>query len=431
MSSRLVLGLGVSGIGVVKLLLSQGKRVIGFEEKLTEAKQEELAPLIRKGMRVVSRLEDAPLQECDGVIVSPGFSPKNTQVVELEKRGIPLVGEADYCLKGVKQPIIGITGTNGKTTVTKLTEHILNLSGRRARALGNVGVSFGEYFVSPDPDEIIVAELSSFQLYRLHQKVIDVGIILNVADDHFEWHGSMEAYCLAKLQIGKCLKQGGRLFIHDEIKKEYEEYLKKVSFDTFGVEQFEKIASNFPVEYRKIPKHERENRLAAWLLTSHFGVTEEQFHQALKSFRIPAHRIEYVATIDGVKYYNDSKGTNVSAVIAAVEAMEGPILLIAGGVDKGGSFKPWIRSFDSRVKRIFAIGEAARKLQDEVGAEIEVEEVRTMNRAVIRAVEMAKRGDNVLLSPGCASFDQYRDYRHRGESFKQEILIIGERSNKQ
>ena len=431
MDQVLVLGLGVSGMGVAKLLLSQGNLVIGVEENLSLKKEEELRPLIKGGMRVCSRLDEALLNRCDFAVVSPGISPRSAHYLELKKAGIECVGEADYCFRGVKQPVIGITGTNGKTTVTKLTEHVLNASGRCARALGNVGDSLGDYFSSPDPEEILVVELSSFQLHRFKQNVFDLGIILNLEEDHLEWHGSMREYSLAKLQMGRCLKKDGRFFIHDAIKKECEKFLKKVSFDTFGGQACEKIACNLSQEYRKLSKHELENRQAAWLLTSHFGVIEEQFYLSLKSFQMLVHRLEFVALIEGVNYYNDSKGTNVAAVKAAVDAMEGPVLLIAGGVDKGGSFKPWIQSFHSRVKLVLAIGEAAGKIQNEIGTEIEVEVVERMDLAVKRAEAIAKRGDNVLLSPGCASFDQFQDYRHRGNAFKQEISILVERRNKQ
>ena len=411
-------------MGIARLLLSQGNLVIGVEENLSLKKEEALRPLVKRGMRLFSRLDEALLNRCDFAVVSPGISPRSAHYLELQRAGIACVGEADYCFRGARQPVIGITGTNGKTTVTKLTEHVLNTSGKRACALGNVGDSFGDYFTSPNHEEIVVAELSSFQLYHFNQKVFDLGIILNLEEDHLQWHGSKEEYRLAKLQMGRCIKKEGRFFIHEAIKKESEEFLKKVPFDTFGGEGFEKIACNLPQEYRKLPKHELENRQAAWLLTSHFGVTEEQFCLSLKSFQMLAHRLEFVALIDGVNYYNDSKGTNISAVSAAVNAMEGPVLLIAGGVDKGGSFKPWIQSFHSRVKRILAIGEAAKKIQNEIGADIEVEVVGRMDLAIKRAEAVAKRGDNVLLSPGCASFDQFQDYRHRGEVFKQEISIL-------
>lgn len=421
MSRVLVLGLGVSGTGVVKLLFSQGHTVVGVEEKLSKEKELELAPLVQQGMRLVSRVEDGDLKECAFAVVSPGIAPHSGLYQTVERGGIEIIGEADYCFRGVRQPVIGITGTNGKTTVTKLVEHVLNGAGRPARALGNVGASLGEYFVDPKREEIVVAEMSSYQLYRFEQPVFDLGVILNLGEDHLLWHGSMEAYAQAKFQMGSCLKEGGRFFIHEEIKNEYEQFLKMIPFDTFGGIVDEKIATNLLGEYRKLPKHDLENLVAAWALTAPFGVTQEQFLMGVRSFQKPEHRIERVAQIDGVNYINDSKGTNVSAVIAAVLAMEGPIFLIAGGEDKGGSFAPWIPHFLPRVKRVFAIGDAAEKIKNEIGAKIEVEVVGTMDKAVKRASEMAKSGDNILLSPGCASFDQFRNYRHRGDAFKNIV----------
>ncbi len=434
MLQAVVLGLGVSGKGVVRLLLSQGYRVYGVDESLSVSKRQELDPLIKEGMELFSCLETISLKECAFAVVSPGISPKSPLYCELQREGIEIVGEAEFCFRsiGKTQSVIGITGTNGKTTVTLLTEHILNSSGKKARALGNVGASLGEYFCHPDPQEIVVAELSSFQLETLTQKVFDAGIVLNLSLDHLDRHETMEEYGLAKLQLGKCLKSQQPFFIHCCLEPMAKKLIIDFPFSLFGgAEDQEKIATFLPLGYRKLPKHERENVLAAWYLVSKFGVSQEQFIQALSTFKKPPHRLEFVASIDGVKYYNDSKGTNIEAVISAVEAMQGDVILIAGGVDKGGSYRPWLKAFKGRVKRVLTIGEAASKMNAELGEGLEVEEVDTMESAVKRAKHLAKYQENVLLSPGCASFDQFRDYRHRGEVFKQLVFILGERRRNQ
>ncbi|HAZ15728.1 MAG TPA: UDP-N-acetylmuramoyl-L-alanine--D-glutamate ligase [Parachlamydiales bacterium] len=428
MATVAVLGLGVSGKAAALFLLAKGYRVFGIEEKLNSEKEAELAFLKQKGVILSSRLSFPIGSPLSFAVVSPGVSPRSAAFQELVAQGVKIIGEADLCLKEARQTILGITGTNGKTTVTLLTEHILRAAGKKARAVGNVGDPFGSYFLQPDPEEILVAELSSFQLETLQQSVFDSAIILNLTPDHLDRHGSMRAYAQAKAQIGRCLKgESSSFFIYHEMVKEYRSLLSGLPFMSFG-ESEEKIADIVPQEYRKLPRHERENLFAAWLLVHSCGVTLAQFREACLTFKKPAHRIEFVASIDGVRYFNDSKGTNVDATRSAVDAMEGSVYLIVGGVDKGGSYQLWKRAFGTKVKKLLAIGEAAGKILSEMGADYDVEVVKTLPEAVGRAAGLAGRGENVLLSPGCASFDQFRDYKDRGEKYKQLIVTLEERS---
>ncbi len=181
------------------------------------------------------------------------------------------------------------------------------------------------------------------------------------------------------------------------------------------------VAFNKSDGYKKTSDHDQENALAAWLLVEKFGISREQFELALSIFKKPAHRIEYVGTVAGIRYYDDSKGTNLDAVIRAVESMHGKVWLIAGGVDKGASYALWKQAFTGKVKKIFAIGEAKRKIARETQEFCLVEELDTLEEAVRRASEEASPGDNVLLSPGCSSFDMFRDYEHRGQEFQRLV----------
>jgi UDP-N-acetylmuramoylalanine--D-glutamate ligase len=411
----LVIGFGKSGQSAYALLQHQGHEVVAVD------KDPKVAPPC-----------DVKVSDFDFVVVSPGVPQADPWYAEARRLGLEVVGEAELALREAKQPIIGITGTNGKTTVTLLVEHVLKCAGKKARALGNVGSPLAAYFIHPDPEEIIVAEISSYQLETLHSKVFDAGVILNITPDHLDRYSGMEEYAKAKCHLYNCLKEGAPFYVNIELLREYHPLLKG-EYRTYGsssgaflwtdkylVKELEKIAYFLPMRYRDMGIHESENVLAAWALCRHFDVTNDAFLQALESFQKPAHRIEFVATIGGVSYYDDSKGTNIDATMHAIESMSGPVVLIAGGVDKGSSYAPWKR-FQGKVRKIIAMGEAAEKICQELNIVFPVEIVPTMDQAVDLAKEIAKPGDAVLLSPGCSSFDMFRDYAHRGEEFKRRV----------
>lgn len=407
MKRVVVLGLGVSGKAAANYLTKNGYAVIGVDEKVGD----------------VNSLTPEMLQGVDFAIASPGIPPAVPWFRRLEEAGIEVVGEAEFFLRPARQTVIGVTGTNGKTTVTLLMTHVLQMAGKKARAVGNVGLAFGEYFLKPDPEEILVAELSSYQLYRMESRVLDGGVVLNLSDNHLDWHGSMEAYAAAKLRMGACLKEGGLFLLHESIPHRFSDLVQGNRYSLYGGNR-ETVASNSFLEYRRLPKYEWENLRAAWLCLAPFGVTEEQFCRAYATFKRPLHRLESLGLIEGVHYFNDSKGTTCDAVVVAVEAMQGPTYLIAGGLAKGCTFAPWRSRFGKHLKKIFAIGEAASQIEREVGEVFDVEVVHTLQRAVERAKRCAQPGESILLSPGCASFDQFKSYVDRGEQFRE--LVKGE-----
>lgn len=394
----LVIGLGMSGKSAARFLCAKGAQVIGVDRN-----PEKVGSL----PEVTVLNDDASLDFSDIslVVLSPGVSPTHPLCNLARERGIEVIGEIELGARSIHQPCIGITGTNGKTTVTLLVEHVLNRSGIPAVALGNVGVPFTEEILKPENQKkILVLELSSFQLETLNTPLLDAAAILNITLDHLDRYPSMKEYAEAKLRIKSCLKPGKWIFIHERALNQYGSHLDRTFLQSYSDSSFEK-----------------ENEQAAFLLCQTFGITKKQFEEALPSFRKPPHRLEYVCDIKGISYYNDSKGTNVDAVIRAVEKLSCRIVLIAGGIGKGAIFSEWIRPFANKVFAICAFGQDAKKIYEEISEHIPVTLCRNLEHAVEQASLIAKQGDTVLLSPGCASLDMFRNYAERGELFKSLV----------
>ncbi|MBS0653413.1 MAG: UDP-N-acetylmuramoyl-L-alanine--D-glutamate ligase [Verrucomicrobia bacterium] len=418
MQCALVLGLGLSGKAAVELLFAQGYQVIGADDK---ADPEQLRDLISRGLQLQSKSEDINWSLIKLFVVSPGISPKHPLYQAAAARGIEIVGEAELSFRSLSQPAIAITGTNGKTTVTLLIEHILNTSGIKAKALGNVGNPLSVYVLNPDPGAVIVAELSSYQLETMSVPVFDAAAILNITPDHLDRYASMEEYAKAKCRLQRLLKPGSPFFVSQQVADGFAHLLKPGYIVYTQSESIEEILSQ---EYRELGEHDIENAMAAWALCKPFKISAEQFRKGLSTFKKPHHRIEFVADIEGVHFYDDSKGTNIDAVIRAVQTMKGPVILIAGGVDKGSSYLAWKEAFCGKVKRIVAIGQAAPKIFRELSPFFEMEIVGSLSAAVEASLRHAVKGDHVLLSPGCSSFDMFRDYAHRGEEFQRTVFSL-------
>jgi len=430
----LILGMGKSGQAAYLFLKQRGYTVVG-----TDANRKVMDTLRKEGWNVSS---DEKVENFEFIVASPGIPQTDPLYKDARLKGKKIVGEAELAFREAKQPCVAITGTNGKTTVTLMVTHILNECGKKARALGNVGEPLTTYFLNPDPEEIIVAELSSYQLETMDAKAFDAGVILNITPDHLDRYRSMEEYAAAKCRLENCMKAEGALYVNMQLLKEHGHLLKS-NYRTFGsesgaylwtdksvVKAVEKVEYFFPEEYRQLGMHDCENALAAWAVCRELGVGSDVFLRGLSSFTKPAHRIEFVTDIEGVFYYDDSKGTNIDATIKAVDAMPGPVILIVGGVDKGVSYAPWKKEFVGKVKRILALGQVADKISRELQNEFPVMIVPTLDDAVELASLEAKKGECVLLSPGCSSFDMFRDYAHRGEEFKRCVHdLIKRRKN--
>lgn len=419
MSSILVLGVGTSGAAAAKLLRQRGYGVALFDDGWERGAGPDATALLQIGCQQLSR-QQAEEGRWEMVLLSPGV-PKNHPLVQHAlNRGAQLLGEAQLALAGCQQTCIGITGTNGKTTVTALVEHLLCHAGLRAKAVGNIGLPLCEAMLRPDPEEILVIELSSFQLELLEEPVLAAAALLNITPDHLDRHRSMEEYALAKARIARSLKPAAPLFCFEAIEERYGHLLPRGTTRYYGWNAPHQIVpGRYSLTGRPTYRHEEENIMAAYLLCQQLGLSEELFVSGLASFKLHPHRMERVALLAGVEYIDDSKGTNIDAVIRAVTSLPGPVVLIAGGLDKGLSFTDWIEPLQPKVKRIILMGQAAPKMAGELQAHFTIEIATSMADAVERAKQCSLPGDQVLLSPGCASFDAFRDYAHRGRTFQQ------------
>ncbi|HEY2810310.1 MAG TPA: Mur ligase family protein [Rhabdochlamydiaceae bacterium] len=400
----LILGLGKSGKAAAALLLSRGEEVWGFDDAILV-----LESLETVGVHVITDASRIDWRAIDSLIASPGVSPEHLIYKSAVEKKIPVIGEAELALRFLNQKAVGITGTNGKTTVTALITHILHLSGVSARALGNIGEPLCSYAKHPDPQEILVIELSSFQLETLRARALDAAAILNVTPDHLERYPDMESYARAKCAIQHCLKATAPLFVQQKVADSYG-HLLSAPYTPFAAKE----------------NRDEENVLAAWALCQTLGILPRQFESALKTFQKPSHRVEFVCEINGVCYYDDSKGTNVDAVVHAVQSMTGPAILIAGGIDKGASYMPWAHCLKDKIRSIITIGQAGPKIQRELHLFFPIEHVDSLEAAVTCAAKRAVNGDCVLLSPGCSSYDMFRDYAHRGEEFQRCVHSLCE-----
>lgn len=421
MKSTFIIGLGKSGRAAAELLLLHNQSVWAFDDYLRESR--EILRLEELGLKCIFDPTAICWQEISQCVVSPGIDPKHLIYASAKDKGISIITEIELALPFIHSPMIAVTGTNGKTTVTLLIEHVLNTNGICAKAVGNVGMPLCEYILAAIQAEVVVVELSSFQLETLQSAVFERAAILNITPDHLDRYPDMETYARAKLRIQNCIKEGGSLFVQKQVLDQFGFLLKKNTYQTCAMYQKD-LESFFLLLYRECAEHERENALAAWALCKPFGISHIQFTQALTTFCRPSHRLEHVASIDGVDYYDDSKGTNVDAVICAVRTMKGKVILIAGGVDKGSSYAIWKKPFLHKVKQVIAIGLAARRIQEELHPAIPVICVESMQSAVIMAKKLALEKESVLLSPGCASFDMFRDYAHRGKEFQYQVGLL-------
>lgn len=399
MKQALVLGLGISGKAAAKWLLMQNHRVIGADQRFEALENDpEIVQLLEKGLTLVSDQTDLDFSSISLVILSPGIPLKHPLVARAMGDGVEVIGEIEFALRQIKNRCIGITGTNGKTTTTLLIAHILRSAGFKSRALGNVGCSLSAYLPEATPEEILVLELSSFQLEMVQSRSLSAAVILNIKPDHLDRYASFEEYRAAKMRIGQLLTEEGKLFVPREMKALFPDA------EVFDEEE------NGP-----------QNEQAARKLLKFFGVSVPAFRLGLETFQRPPHRLEWVAEKMGRVYYNDSKATNVDSVMYAVSSLKGPLILLVGGRDKGAPYTPWIESFQGKVKMVVAFGEASLKIESELAPFFPFVRVDTMEDALRWVSSSAMKEVSVLLSPGCSSYDQFRSYEHRGDEFKRLV----------
>ena len=448
MSSQkvLVAGSGKSGIAAAKLMLKMGGDVVLYdsnasleEEKLREKFDEEEA----KG-RLTVVLGDLARTDLLGVelsVISPGIPLDAPFVAVLDEAQIPIWSEIELAFHVAKGKLAAITGTNGKTTTTALVGEILKTHFEEVFVVGNIGIPYTETALETTDESVTVAEVSSFQLETIMNFRPDVSAILNITPDHLNRHGTMENYIEIKERI--CANQTEQdwlvLNYDDPVLKEFGEkeglkpqvlYFSSTQtlkdglyLDGDDILYSWKGRKETVVnvhELQLLGKHNFENVMAAVAIALRMGVPMDCIRKAVKEFQAVEHRIEFVLERAGVKYYNDSKGTNPDAAIQAIRAMPGPTVLIAGGYDKNSEYEEWIEEFGDKVKYLVLIGQTRDKIAECARRHgfTEIMYAEDMAEAVQVCAAYANTGDNVLLSPACASWGMFDNYEQRGEIFK-------------
>jgi len=451
----LVIGAARSGVAVSKLLMDRGKSVILTDNRpedvvLAEFPQvrETLAELEEKGIKTIfgRQIDTRVINEIDRVVTSPGVPLTIPIIAEAYRCGVPVIGEAElaYCM--TKDPLVAITGTNGKTTTTTLTGEIFKNSGRKTYTVGNIGDPISNYVMEAAPEDVFVTEISAFQLETINKFRPVASAILNLSPDHMDRYGTMENYIAAKARIFE--NQRGEDFLvlnaddeqvcelgrQAQCRKYYFSLDKKVAQGAYAMDggifinDNESVIPICRIEEMGIKgPHNVQNALAATVLAYFMGVDVVSIAETLKSFGGVEHRQEFVATIGGVDYINDSKGTNTNAAIVALNAMTKPVILIAGGYDKKEDYSEFIEVVRKKVKRMVLVGATAPQIEAAAESQGYYSTVRVgdYDEAVKVASECAAPGDVVLLSPACASWDMFDNFEIRGQVFKDLVKRIG------
>lgn len=440
-----ILGAGESGVAAALLAQKQGYEVfVSDNAPVADAFKEEL---MANGIAFEENGHtEYKIKACAEAVKSPGIPDDATVIQTLRANQIPVIGEIEFAARYSRGYIIAITGTNGKTTTTLLTWYILQQAGLKAACAGNVGNAFSRKVLEGGYDYYVL-EISSFQLDDVVDFKVDAGVILNITPDHLNrYGGKIENYVAAKFRMLQSVKSRGYFIYNAEDPLILEALanhapksvsalgfaLNKKGFEgAFGNEdyvevQYEDIVTSINVSQCSLRgKHNLQNIMAAALIAVMLGISHTKIEKALESFKNEAHRMEWVAETAGVHYINDSKATNVNAAWYALDAMHKPVVWIAGGTDKGNDYTELYELVQNKVKALIALGldntGLKKAFADKVPRLIEAE---SMQDAVQKANEIAISGDVVLLSPCCASFDLFKNYKDRGDHFKSDVLAL-------
>jgi len=441
MSCVAVMGLGVSGRAAVRYLVSQGVRVLVSDardvQQLPTADRDFLAEYVVEYEWGGHTLDF--LRQADKILVSPGIRQELEILQQLRALRIPVLGELAVAAPLINKPVVAITGTNGKTTVTSPIGELLQGAGKRVFVGGNIGTSLFEYLNNPEYVDVLVLELSSFQLEAAGAFKADVAILLNVTPDHLDRHGSMDCYVAAKMKIFSRQGQNDTAILSGD-----DHYCREM-LPGLGGGQRQLLFGHGRDCQARIEDHRvmllwqgREERYdltgsmldtatgalnsaAAILAVRSLGCGQELIAKGLAAFQVAAHRMALVGKAAGVSYYDDSKATNTGAVLSALENFKGNVILIAGGRDKGDDYTLLQESVARKVRTLILIGEAAELIAQALAGVTELRKACSMEEAVTLAASLARAGDTVLLSPACASFDMFENYGHRGRVFAAAV----------
>ena len=433
---KVVVGLGATGLSVARFLAARGDDFCVYDTREDPPGLAALRAELPQARVLTGAVPQDVLDTAGELIVSPGIAPAEPWLQQAVAAGAQLLGDIDLFVREARAPVIGITGSNAKSTVTALVGAMARAAGLRVGVGGNLGEPALDLL--DDAQQLYVLELSSFQLERAGELDLAVATVLNLTPDHLDRHGSMPRYHQAKHRIFagcSCV-----VFNADDPltipplaadRRQISWRLREPDLQGFGLREVDGrtwLAEGFdallPVDELPLPgRHNTANALAALAIGTAAGLPRPAMLEALRSFRGLPHRCEQVLDADGVQWVNDSKATNVAAAIAAIEGLGAarPLVLIAGGRDKGSDFRPLRGAAQRCCRAVLLIGEAAPQIRDAIGDAVTSELVGDLASAVRRARDLAAPGTTVLLSPACASFDQFASYEARGDAFRDAV----------
>lgn len=449
----LVIGFGSSGIGVVDFLIKQGSVVrVNDIKRRCEFEEDKIKNYESEGVEFVFGKHEVELCfEAELIVVSPGVDPVWIPFAELSNKGIEVISEIELAYRFSNGKIIGITGTNGKTTVTTLLGELFKSAGYKVSVCGNIGKPFIKAIYDRQKYDYYIIEVSSFQLERLKEFKANGAILLNIADDHFDRYPDLEEYLKAKWNIFKNQDERDWAILNEDYSNYWERMLKISScawtfstkrrvergcyLEEGAVYYTDGLKSDRVISVDEINlkgMHNIENVMACIIACKQEGISEDCIRRTIRLFKSLPHRMEVVAIKDGVIFINDSKATNPDAVIKALEGCRKNVLLILGGKDKQLNYDVLLEPIKRSAKFIVLIGETREAIYKAIkGSGVEIEEVLTMEEAVRKAYFKSESGDIVMLSPACASFDMFKDYVDRGNAFKRAVMDITGKKRKE
>jgi UDP-N-acetylmuramoylalanine--D-glutamate ligase len=441
-----VIGMGKTGIAVAGFLGKRGAKVVAVDEKPFDQWGGEFQQIAKERWLEAGDYNVRVLKGADMVVPSPGVAPRNDLLVEALKYNIPVVSEIELAYWFLKVPIIAVTGTNGKTTTTTLLGQILQSSGKKVFVGGNIGNPLIEYADTSQQDDFIVAEISSFQLQWIEKFHPFIAMLLNITCDHINYHGSFVEYRRIKAGIFANQKNTDLAILNaaDQEQEGIANSIKArvVKFSSQDVLQEGIFVNNnniilkmpdmpgmrgmneekYPLNMINLPgSHNVENVMAAVMAARFCGCSQKDIISAVTAFRGLRHRIEFVSEKNSVRFYDDSKGTNVGSVLRALETFPHPVILLLGGRDKDGDFETLKPMLAAKAKKIILFGEARERIASLIGGDVPVIKKTKLREAIESAYKDAQSGDVVLLSPGCASFDEFANYKERGNFFQDVV----------
>ena len=440
----LVVGLGKSGLAAALFLRRRGAQVTVSDVRSAEALAREIPALLEEGIAVEAGGHGLlTFRRQDLIVVSPGVPLNTPEIVQVKSFGLPVIGEVELAARYLKGKVLAITGSNGKTTTTSLCGEMLAAGGLPAAVGGNIGLPVIALVEESREDGWSILEVSSFQLETTQQFRPEIAVILNVTPDHLDRHITFENYVAAKERIFAKQTVEDALVLNwdDPVTRSAAERAPSRLFWFSRKEPVERgtcvvdgevvfksekdVAAESIVAVEKIPlkgSHNVENVLAAVCAARLAGVEAAAIRRAVENFHAVEHRLEFIATLNGVEYYNDSKATNVDAAAKAIGSFAGGIHLILGGKDKNSDYTQLSALLKERVKAVYTIGAAAQKIESHIRGDVPIVSAGTLTQAVNQAGDAAMPGEIVLLAPACSSFDQFENYEHRGRAFKELVM---------